>query len=289
VVHRTDTAAWQEIGWNGIRLQVPAPWHPAVILERYLLFEEDYRPVFEIRWKETGGRFSAARVLAKLERSLGGGPLLPWQPPPEWLAAFAGCQVHGFRWRRDTSGGPGLLLYDSATARSVLLRFHPAGNTGDEHCAPLLDSLRLQPQGKEHLWAVFDIRALLPPRTRLLGQRFLPGSFTIDFRIDHLFVSLLRFRPAAELLRGRSLADFGDHLARGACLVPDTGPRESTWQSDDSIPRRVLRRLQRKKACHLLTLWHLPEKNVILGLRCTSNRAIPHDLVRMIRQGYTAI
>ncbi|MFP7754621.1 hypothetical protein ACLG6S_08215 [Thermodesulfobacteriota bacterium B35] len=288
MAHPTDTAAWQEIGWNGIRLQVPAPWHPAVILERYLLFEEDYRPVFEIRWEETGGRFSAAQVLAKLKRSLGDHPLVPWQPPPEWLAAFAGWQAHGFQWCQGATGGPGLLLYNSATARSVLLRFHPAGNTGDEHCAPLLNSLRLQAPGKEHLWAVFDIRALLPARTRLLGQRFLPGSFTIDFRLDHLFVSLLRFRPAAELLRGRSLADFGDRLARGTCQVRDTGPRECTWQSDDSIPRRILRRLQRRKACHLLTVWQIPEKNVILGLRCASNRAIPHDLVQAIRQRYTA-
>ncbi len=289
--HRNAMSArgWQEIGWNGISLLVPGSWHPAVILESYLLFEEDYRPVFEIRWQQGRGRFPARRLLRKLERSLGEARIDPWQPPADWLAALSGCQVHGFRWRQAEAGGRGLLFHNPATGRSVLLRFHLDQAANAACCARVVGSLYEQPPAGDRTWAVFDIRARLPARMRLAGQRFLPGSYAIDFRQDHLLVSLLRFKPAGELLRGRSLADFGDHLAQGATLVPGSAPDTATWQDGGSAARRLLRRLQRKKAYHQLILWHVPEKNVILGLRVKSNRPIPPSRVRTIREGYIAL
>ncbi len=279
---------WREIAWNGIGLEVPDHWHPAVILESYLLFEEEYRPAFEIRWQAVRGRFSAARVLRKLARADADTQLLPWQPPPGWLASLAGCQVHGFRWHQSGTGGQGLLVHNPETGRSILLRFHQAAGTPEPDRARLLHSLHEQ-RGAEQTWAVFDIRARLPDRIRLRGQRFLPGSFTIDFRLDHLDISLLRFRPAAELLRDRSLAAFGDQLADGVPLARTDGPLAATWQSDTSAGHRLLRRLQRKKAYQLLSLWRIPEKNVILGLRARGNRAISSDLVQAIRDRYTAL
>ncbi len=280
---------WQEIGWNGILLRVPGTWHPAVILAGYLLFEEDYRPVFEIRWQMVRGRFSAERVLRKLARATGDTGLVPWQPPPEWRDALSGCRMHGFQWQQAESRGCGLLLYNPATARSMLLRFHGAAGSGTAHYSGILESLREQPQEDRLTWAVFDIRARLPAGMRLIRHRFLPGSFTIEFRQDHLFLSLLRFRPAEQLLHNHTLARFGDHLAAGLPLVSESDPLTATWQSDGSVARRMLRRLQGKKAHQVLTLWHIPEKNVILGLHVKSNKPIPGTLIQDVRENYLAI
>ncbi len=285
----SGTTQWQEIGWNGIGLQVPEEWHPAVVLSSYLLFEDDYRPVFEIRWQAVQGRLSVQRILRKLERSLDGATIAPWPLPPDWRIALSGRQAHGFTWQQSESGGRGVLLHNPATARSMLLRFHLSGETGMAQHTRVLQSLSEQPQDQDQTWAIFDIRARLPARMHLVGQRFLPGSYSIDLRQEHHHVSLLRFKPAEELLRHQGLAGFGEHLARGASLVRNSEPLTATWQSSGTMLRRLLRRMQGKKAYQMLTLWQIPEKNVILGLRIRSNKPVPEAMVRTIREHYTAL
>lgn len=280
---------WQDIGWNGIWLQVPHDWHPAVILADYLLFETGYHPVFEIRWQTVPGRFSAQGVLRKLARSLDDARIIPCQLPPDWRTALADRhQVHGFEWQQPGAGGRGILLHNPSTSMAMLLRFHQAEDAPTAPSGRILASLREQPQEGAHTWTIFDISARLPARMRLVGQRFLPGSYTIDFRQDHLLLSLLRFKPAQELLRHRSLAQFGGHLADGAQLVHHND-HAATWQEDGSTARTLLRRLQGKKAHQVLVLWHIPQKNVILGLHGKSNRPIQKSLLQEIKTHYTAL
>ena len=61
--------SWQDISWNGVNFQVPASWQPVVILDNYLLFEDQYRPILELKWQQITGSFSIERILKQLRRS----------------------------------------------------------------------------------------------------------------------------------------------------------------------------------------------------------------------------
>ena len=61
--------SWQDISWHGISFQVPATWQPVVILNNYLLFEDQYQPILELKWQQIKGSFSVERILKQLRNS----------------------------------------------------------------------------------------------------------------------------------------------------------------------------------------------------------------------------
>lgn len=280
--------AYSTIGWNGIRMQVPASWQPAVILNNYLLLEDQYTLIFEIKWQEIKGKFSADRILRKLQKSVTDADLHRWNLPDPWQEALSRYSCQGFRWQNETRAGKGVLLYCPDCCRATLLQFHCASAGRDESCLHLLHSLRDHPEGAHQLWAVFDIRAELPVTARLVSQEFLTGRYTITFDLANQNLSLLRFKPAAELLRNQTLTEFGATLA--GCMIPEQkkNPLLANWYKSAGQAERFLARLRRQHTDSCMRLWHLPEKNVLLGLKMEGKRPIDPELFEKLCTGYTA-
>ncbi len=265
----------RQIGWDGLRFRVPALWQAAVIRDGYLLFEEDSRPVFGLRWQPVPEGLSPRDLVRRLQRRgeaknirirLQDGPVGSF-PLPDHLAG------HGFSWQQGEEGGKGLLLLSSRSRRASLLQFH-------RPLSPLetSDLLRsFQDHGGEEtpqLWAMYDIRCLLPARARLARSRFLLGRYTLAFDLDGLEIVLHRFRPAAELLAGSSLELFGQRVLgmRSQWLLRKEADC-CEWEKAATRMERFLGRLQKgKRAARRLRLWRPAGENGLLavGLECNT-------------------
>lgn len=282
---------WQIIGWDGITVRLPRQWQPTVILHDYLFFEHEGRPVFEIKWRHAGRRFAPEDVLLSIGKTLrhDHSSLREWKVPPA-LAGLAGpFTVTGFQMREGTLDSRGLLLYCPECRRATLLRVYGEANGDGRTLDLILASFADHADGDDLLWAVYDIRCLLPARARLAAHEFQAGRYILTFSLDDTRLTLFRFKPAAVLLRNRDLPAFGAQLAGTARRSGSPCPDASTWVESASGPGRLIRRLQRKPVWSWLKLWHIPEENVILAVKGEGKKGRPDTaLLENITRRYAA-
>lgn len=278
---------WQEIGWNGITLQLPADWAPTVIHKAYLLFERAGQPVFELKWQERGGKFAPEGFLKRFQRSLGRNiPVKTWRVPEDLRQRLHPFNVNGFRFQQSTFFCHILLLFCPDCKRTILLRFYADPADDSETSGRILESLQDHPQQEDHLWAVYDIRGLLPRTADLQSSEFLPGRFTLTFSYAGAIITLYRFKPAAAILNRQRLEDFGVALGgRGEMAV-----KSSTHVSftDRAAGLHLLRaRIRSRPVWHWFQLWHIEDHNVILGVKGEGRRRQDTPLFEHIRRNFT--
>lgn len=267
----------QIIGWDGITMQLPQQWQPTVILRDYLFFEHGGRPVFEMKWHHAGGRFAPEKILKNIGKTLrhARSGLREWQPPSSLGELQTRFTMTGFQVREDAYDSRGLLLFCPTCRRASLLRFYSEPGGDSQAMVSVLASFTDHADSDELLWAVYDICCRLPARAELAAHEFLAGRYTIAFSLDAALLTLLRFKPAAVLLRNRDLPAFGAQLAGTARRVAAGSADASTWIESASGPQRLIRRLQRKSVWSWVKLWHIPDENVILGVKGEGKKGGP--------------
>jgi len=283
----------QDISWNGIRFQVPVSWQPVIILNNYLLFEDRYQPVLELKWQRIKGAFSVDRVLKKLR---GSGSrkerITACHIPREWqqpLSRFHNS--YAFHWQGEKNCGTGLLLHCPTCNLTTLLQFYPERPQRSDACLHLLQTLRCHRPGNDQHWSMYDIVFSLPAAANLQAQEFLTGRYKISFQLGDLLFDLLRFKPAKILLADSDLSGLGRQLFNpGGQQV--SGRKENSllacWRQEGNRWQRFKAKLRRQQADHLLYLRHIPEHNVILGLQAKSNQPIDEMMAQTILQNYRA-
>lgn len=286
-----ENKQWQEIDWNGISLQVPTNWQPVVILNDYLLFEDQYLPILELKWQQVRGRLAPERILKQLRKAVGKkSSVSNWSPPGSWQEALNHFNWLGFQWQDEDIFGKGLLLYCNNCNRATLLQFYMQHPDRNEACLHLLQSLFDHPTGDSQQWSIYDIFFSLPVDATLQSQEFLTGSYRISFQLDKLFFSLLRFKPARILLADIGLTGFGQRLLKNGEQQVDEqeDSRLACWRKQGSRWQRFKTRLRRQQADHFLCLHHIPEKNVLLGVQAKSNQPIDETTIQTIIRNYWA-
>ncbi len=281
----------QQIGWNGTRMEIPAGWQPVVILGDYLLFEDRYQPILEMKWQHLDGSLSTERIIRQLRRGAGKKDTIEaWTPPDDWQSALSGFDVLGFSWSNAANTGRGLLLHCTTCDRATLLQFYGPRPERNKACLHLLASLEDHAEGREQPWSIYDINFTLPATARLRSQKFLTGSYTVSLQIKDLFFSLLRFKPAKVLLADGDLQDFGTRLLKhGEQLVAEqTSAEEAVWQKQANKWQRLRAKLRRQQAEHYLRLHHDPRFNIILGIQARSNLPIDENMINTIFTNYNA-
>ena len=282
---------WQVIGWDGITVRVPPQWQPTVILRDYLFFEHEGKPVLEMKWQLAGRRFAPDRVLKKIGKTLNQGrsALREWKIPLALEEQLRRFTVTGFQFSEGPHDSRGLLLYCPICRRATLLRFY-AGLHGECHTLEqLLASFSDHPDNRDLLWAVYDISARIPAGAKLQAHEFLVGRYALTFSLDGAAITLFRFKPAAALLKNQDLPAFGAPLAGAARPAGTNEPDSFTWTETASGMQRYIRRLRSKPLWTWLTLWHIPEENVILGVKGEGKRGAPDiTVLENIRRKYTA-
>ena len=281
---------WQEIGWDGVTFQLPAAWQATAVRNSYLFFEQDGQPAFEIKWKQINGSFSPDRTLNKIQDALqaAGTVVTSWDIPPALRDSIKNYSLSGFKCVHDQLSSLGLLLFCPSCKLATILRFYGTHLEDSHVLQNVLQSFSDHNEMQDKIWAMYDIRALLPARASLKSPEFLAGRYTLSFELDDSSITLYRFKPAAALLNGKSLEEFGSSLSENA-LCTESADTWATWKYSASGLDRLAVILGRKTGWIWLRLWHIPGNNVILGVKGSGKKAVQQERLDHIVSNFTAL
>jgi hypothetical protein len=224
---------WKDIAWNGLFFRIPPAWEIGRIGLRYLLFEDDAGPVFELKWQPVKKGFSFDVHLKRLGAAYSrkrGIDLKPATLPEQWREALVGFEARFFLWGSGSATGQGAVLFCETCRTAHLLQFLRRDIVRNKRlCLGILRSFGDHPagdEGGERLWAIYDIRAKVPCEYQLQRYRFTPGAFELAFsgpRREAL--SLFRWGPASVLLEHQSLRRFLDRQVPWVGPLPEMEPQ----------------------------------------------------------------
>ena len=281
----------QDISWNRVSFQISANWQPVVILENYLLFEDQYQPVLELKWQHIRGSFSVERILKQLRRSGSRRDSITPQPVPrQWQQVLEPFNCYCFSWKGKNNCGLGLLRHCPRCNLTLLLQFYTENAQNDVASLHFLQTLECHRKSGDHNWAIYDIQFSLPETTVLQSQEFLTGRYRINFSLGNLLFSLLRFKPAKVLLAEGGLMEFGNKLlSHGEQYLPqDEDLNVARWHKQGNSWLRFKARLRKRQADHFLQLRYIPAENVILGVQAESNQPIDKKTIQVLLDNYQA-
>jgi hypothetical protein len=144
------------------------------------------------------------------------------------------------------------------------------------------------------VWCLFDIRAVLPEGFQLTRHRFEAGKFQNEFTFSRQKLILYRWGLASVLLAKHSLVEFAKmqpNVTNGyPAPVPQSDGSTVEWQAFPQSPwLRSLSRIKRKPSFKWLRLWHLAEKNRILGVGAEDKRPLDPDMLDRICSKYESL
>jgi hypothetical protein len=294
-----ESLKWRQIAWNGVRFDTPMDWEIGKIGHRYLLLETPGGPVMEVKWATVKGKFKLRTQLKRLAASQGRQlrrSLREEKLQTDWARAVERYDSLGFAWQTDSIGGRGAVLYCRGCRKAVLLQFfEKTGQRSFRQADRLLASFKDHSEGRKTLWSVFDIVAEVPETYHLKRFRFEAGAYELFFTNRQLELTLLRWGPAAVLLKDGGLEGFEQR-----CLGLSTNRSVRfkkrlplTLELEDRPPSglfpRLCRRLQRHPLYRSLRLWHEMDKNRILGVRLEGRQPIEAGVLDGICKTYATV
>lgn len=292
------TEHWKEVAWNGVRFKTPANWEMAQIGTRHLLLENEAGPIMEVKWGPVKGKFSHKahlKRLAALHSRRVKGRIAEWFLPPHWQAALSEYETSGFLWQGQAAIGRGAIIFCPACRTAALIQFFRYNSAQREkELSAVLRSYRDHRQDKRVLWSIFDLRVTLPQKLELIGFRFEAGKFEIKFTNDRQKIFLHRWAPAAALLGGGDLLEFTRMIPEFSAGKPQRltigGYNTIEWSKmPQSDWQRRISRLKVNPSFFWYRLWHLEEKNRILGIRSESKHPFDYQLLDQIYKEYESI
>lgn len=296
MTNTTDT--WKEIAWNGIAFSVPVQWEVAQIGIRHLIFEDHSGPAMEIKWGPIKGKFShrthLKRLMAQQPKHLTRS-LKNWPPPRNWEKALSGFETNGFAWEDKNTGGRGVILYCPVCRKASLIQtFHQNSETAKQNLLKVIKSFRDHRDDGMVAWCLFDIRALLPQEFQLTLHRFEAGKFQNEFAFGRQKLILYRWGLASVLLAKHTLVEFANMLPNVSHGYPAPQPGSDgssvEWHAfPQSQWQRSLSRINPKPSFKWLRLWHLAEKNRILGVAAEGNRPLDPEMLDNICSNYESL
>lgn len=297
-VDPTPAADWRETAWNGVRLRVPARWEPSEVGRRYLLLASPDGPAMELRWGPAARKHAdPADYLRRLQPRKGPRrPIRPIALPAAWQKALTGFACQGFSWSAGGQAASGAVLCCPVCRKATLVQFfHPPGVGAGPTAAGVLSAFRDHGPAPIVVYALFDIRAEVPAIFQLAGQRFEAGYFELVFKGPRQRLVLHRWGPAGVLLQQTALATLGRRLLPGSDGRPEDlaiGPHQGLEWSQDP-PQRGWRRwwgrLTPGERYRRYRIWHLPQRNRLLGVSLEGRLAPPYPWLNALCQAYESL
>jgi hypothetical protein len=289
------TGMLKKIAWNGIHLSVPSTWELGRIDTRHLFFDHHADPAMEIKWGPVKGRFSHRSHLKKLIAQQKHHPdknLEEWHLPPTWESALSNFIAKGFSWQSGAENGRGAILFCPSCKTAVMFQiFNIDGHMTSEAILGMLRSLQDHRNDAQTAWTIFDIHALLPQVFQLNHYQFKPGSYELAFSDGFQTIKLFRWAPASAFLSQTDLSQFAANalgFSRENLVTTSFFEHPAVeWQSNTMAGgHHWLYRFKQKPAFHWVRVWHVAEKNRILGIRLDSKKPIDADMMTCICSNY---
>lgn len=282
-----------------MRCEIPESWEVVNIGRRYLVFAEESAPIMEIKWGQIRGKFShraQLRRLAVQQRKKFGKNLKEVPLPPEWRNSLSEFTSVAFSWHSQTTSGFGAVLYCPTCKTATLIQFFQKHSDHSTFMVQhILGSFRDHSRDNRFIWALFDIRAVIPAEFDLIKYRFDAGQYELIFSYGKQRITLWRWGPASALLQKRNLEEFAQMVTRFApqktVAAVRSDPDLVEWGQMPSTPWWT-RWPNRRLLGHAHTyhrFWHLREKNRILGVKIEGKQSIDSAFIDSICAGYGSV
>ena len=252
----------------------------------------------EVKWGPIKGKFSHSahlKRLSALHRKTLQKTVTEWQLPFEWEIALSDYQVSGFTWQGQTTIGQGVILYCPSCRNATLIQFfQPKSIQTAKIPLEILKTFNDHREDDQVVWCAFDIRAIIPENYKLVNHRFEAGKYELRFADGVQKLNLYRWAPASVLLRQRDLHQFAETMPDFSSCNPTAeiiqGCQAVKWSQ---IPRfkwlRWASRLKPKPSYQWWRLWHVEEKNRILGVKMHGKRPFDSYLLNRICTNYESL
>ncbi|MBW1996569.1 MAG: hypothetical protein JRJ29_01255 [Deltaproteobacteria bacterium] len=291
---------WKELAWDGVRFVMPADWDAAKLGPGYVMLENEFGPVMELRSRAIKGVFSPRDQLKKLRSAQDkqlGGLIQEIALPQAWREPLKPFRAFGFSWKGEGLRGKGLVIYCPTCKRVTAIQFFEKGKpgTGDALSARVLESFQDHRTDNRVLWAVFDIHALVPSAYRLTRHRFEPGEFEMVFSRRVQKITLHRWAPASALMGEGGLFAFLEKLPYlhkkkfQEIQAPEIDGLEWNEEPCSTLFGRVRWIRNLKPSLRRFRLWHVEEKNRILGVGYQGRGNIEPALFDRVCKEYVCI
>ena len=290
---------FREVAWNGTSFSVPGEWNPAVIEPAYLVLEDAYGPVLELKWHRVQGDRGRTAHLNNLwgQYSRRLGKFVTQIALPEtWLSGLKGYVVSGYSGGEQAGGVLGVVMYCPECHRVSLMQFHQRGLEYEEEiCQAVLASYRDHRSDGLAAWSVYDIKALLPQVLALTEHQFRPGEFKLSFADKRTRLHLYRWGPASVILRQKSLGEFA--AGQAGCPydrfeIIEEGPETIARMHLSGLARVLSERSVKWPfggGYRILQYWTVSAKNRVLAVEMTGRSNPDHDLFRLVCESYEVV
>ena len=252
----------------------------------------------EIKWGPVKGKFSHKthlKRLATLHSRKVKGRIAEWSLPPYWEAALKAYETSGFAWQGEAAAGRGAILFCPVCRNAAMIQFLRYTSAPNEKVfSAILRSYRDHSRNDRILWSIFDIRATLPQKLKLTKFRFEAGKFLLGFANGRKKVYLHRWAPASAILVGGDLVGFARAIPEFCAGEPQPmtidGCKAVEWSIvPQSDWQRRISRLKVNSSYFWYRLWHVAEKNRILGIRAESKYPLDPSLLDQIYADYETV
>ncbi len=280
----------QTIGWNGITLSCPRRWETIITKATHLLFEENFKPVFELRWHEEK-RHSERSIKATLHKiAEETGLLVQRDLPPHWekLQEHYALKLLADSETKETKAA--IMICKECGTTLLLYFFHPQNRLYHRELTQIIHSIHCHQQQKnaETLWAIQDFKVLLPEDFTLSGHNFGAGLTRLSFVRSGLTIHLCRIAGAAQRLERTSMLSLLNLLGDLDISEEQVETHNDAIShcSSPSILQQIRSRLKRKAPFHQVILRHHPEYDRLSGLFFFDKKPIPETLTTSILESY---
>lgn len=270
------------IGWNGIRLQVPALWETIVTGNHHLIFEEDFNPVFQIRWKKIGP-LNPIKWIEKSDQW--------WQqlgvtsqaiPLPLELKYLDDkfTQTRYYRGKQPMDSGG--LCYCSQCQTLIFFQQLDAKSANWKKTAEVLSTLTCH-ETPDTLWQIQDFSLNTSTPYTLSDYTFKAGLTRLSFDGNNCNIQVCRLAQASQHLNSQSLESVLFALVGTRELETELSPNqlECIGSRAPSVTKQILFRLKKEKPFIEGKIWQVSEQDRILACVASSTRPISHDDVSL--------
>jgi hypothetical protein len=296
-------AGWKPLGWNGVRLNVPAHWEVSQLGAFHLQLDDGSGSSLELKWRRLSRQLSPHRHVKRLSRRFGHAGGVDFREravPEEWRAALNRFAAEAFTWSEAQIRGEGVLLSCPICGTATLLQFAYRLESPSRRLAEkVLRSFRDHTDNGMVTWRLFGLHAEIPEDLRLEGHRFSPGYYELRFTRGRERLKLSRWGPADVILRGRDLrcwflaardeGRFGSRINPRPVEYRGRLALEGESRPGSGARSRLRTLFSRGNRYRRLRIWHTGHDNQIMGVEMGGSRWPDEVLFEEICGGYEVV
>ncbi|MFT5700309.1 MAG: hypothetical protein ACI8ZB_003183 [Desulforhopalus sp.] len=264
-----------EIGWNGVRLRVPENWETIVSGPNHLIFEDDFNPIFQIRWKKIDV-LSPQKWQEKCDdwwQQLGVTNGAVKFPPELNKLADKFTLRRYYRGKQPMQSG-GICYCDQC---HTLFFFQQLGSESSmwKKTAEVLSTLSCH-GFTSTLWKIQDFSVKTLAQHTLTDYTFKAGLTRLSFSADTCNLQICRLGQASSRLSSQSLEGILFTLADTRELQVELSKDKNTCSGarSPSVTKQILFRMRKEKPFIDSKIWLVPEHDRLLACIASSKRPI---------------